>query len=158
MTDARRNLVVSLVMLALAAGYLFWAESYPAARAQVPRLVAWVTLVLAALDVLAHTETGLGRRIAAVLSGRAHLEAVDSIRITREEILSAAWMLGSLAAIVLLGFLVGTFIYVVGYMIVHGKLSWRLSLYVGAGTVLSCWLVFDVLLKVGLYRGLLIDA
>lgn len=158
MTDARRNLVVSLVMLALAAGYLFWAESYPAARAQVPRLVAWVTLVLAALDVLAHTETGLGRRIAAVLSGRAHLEAVDSIRITREEFLSAAWMLGSLAAIVLLGFLVGTFIYVVGYMIVHGKLSWRLSLYVGAGTVLSCWLVFDVLLKVGLYRGLLIDA
>lgn len=158
MTDARRNLVVSLVMLALAAGYLFWAENYPAARAQVPRLVAWVTLVLAALDVLAHTETGLGRRIAAVLSGRAHLEAVDSIRITREEFLSAAWMLGSLAAIVLLGFLVGTFIYVVGYMIVHGKLSWRLSLYVGAGTVLSCWLVFDVLLKVGLYRGLLIDA
>jgi hypothetical protein len=157
MTDARRNLLVSLIMLALAVGYLAWAESYPAARAQVPRLVGWVTVVLAALDALAHTETGIGRRIGAILSGRAHLEAIGSIRITREEGLSVAWMAASLIAVVLLGFYAGTFVYVAGYMIVHGRLSRRLSLYVAAGTVLSCWLVFDALLKVGLYRGIFFE-
>jgi hypothetical protein len=157
MTDARRNLVVSLVACTLALGYLIWAESYPAERAQVPRLIAWVTLILAALDVLAHTETGFGRRIAAMLSGRAHRDAVESIRITREEFLSVAWMGASLAAIVVLGFLAGIFVYVAGYMIVHGRLGWRLGLYVAGGTVLSCWLVFDELLKVGLYRGLFFE-
>ena len=157
MTDARRNLIVSTVVCTLALGYLIWAESYPAARAQVPRLIAWVTLVLTALDVLAHTETALGRRIAAMLSGRAHLEAAGDIRITRQEWLSVAWMGISLAAIVLLGFLAGTFVYVAGYMIVHGRLGWRLGLYVAAGTVLSCWLVFDEILKVGLYRGLFFE-
>ena len=157
MTDARRNLIVSLIVFALAVGYLAWAESYPASRAQVPRLVAWVTLILTALDVLAHTETEFGQRIAAMLSGRGHLEALESLRITRMEWLSVAWMAASLAAVVVLGFLAGLFVYIVGYMVVHGRLAWRLGLYVAAGTVLSCWLVFDELLKVGLYRGLFFE-
>jgi hypothetical protein len=157
MTDTRRNLVVSLAVLGLALGYLIWAQSYPAARAQVPRLVAWITLALAALDVLAHSDTRFGRRVAAVLSGRVHLEAVGDLRFTAKEWLSVAWMAGSLAAAVLLGLVAGTFVYVAGYMIVHGRLSWRLGLYVAAGTALSCWLLFDEILKVGLYRGIFFE-
>ena len=157
MTDAKRNLIVSSIVLALALGYLCWAETYPAERGEVPRLVAWVTVVLTAIDVLAHTGTGFGARIAAALSGRAHLEAVGELRITVEEWLAVAWMAASLAAVVLAGFLAGMALYIAGYMIIHGKLSWRLSLYVSAGTVLSCWLVFDELLKVGLYRGILFE-
>ena len=55
------------------------------------------------------------------------------------------------------GFLLGMFLYILGYMIIHGKLHWRLSLYVAGGTVLACWLVFDYLLKIGLYGGLLLE-
>jgi len=148
-----RNLIVSLIALALAVGYLGWAESYPAARAEVPRLVAWVTVVLSAIDVLAHTGTAAGRRTAALLSGRAHLEATGHLRITLEEWLAVGWMGVSLAAILVGGFLAGMFVYVAGYMTIHGKLGWRLSLYVAASTVFSCWLVFDELLRTGLYRG-----
>ena len=155
MSNNTRNLIVSLIVLALALGYLGWAESYPAERAEVPRLVAWVTLVLSAIDVFAHTRTAAGRRTAELLSGRAHLEAEGDLRITLEEWLAVAWMGASLAAILLGGFLAGIFVYVAGYMTIHGRLNWRLGLYVAAGTVFSCWLVFDELLRTGLYRGFL---
>ena len=157
MTDTGRNLLVSLVVLALAIGYLVWADTFPRPSASVPMLVAWITIALAAIDVVAHTDTGIGRRVAGALSGRAHLEAVGDLRITAKEWLAVAWMAGSLAAIVVAGFLAGMFVYVAGYMVVHGRLSWRLSLYVASGTVFSCWLVFDELLKIGLYRGVLFE-
>jgi len=157
MSDTNRNLIVSLILLALAVGYLIWAKSYPPEKAEVPSLVAWIALVLSAVDVLAHTDTAAGRRAAALLSGRAHLEAVGNLRITAEEWLAAAWMALSLAAIVVAGFLLGMFIYVVGYMVIHGKLGWRLSLYLASGTTLACWLVFDEMLNVGLYRGLFFE-
>jgi len=99
----------------------------------------------------------VGRRTAALLSGRAHIEAVTELKITVHEWLASGWMALSLAAIVVAGFLVGMFVYVAGYMAIHGKLGWRLSLYVAAGTVLSCWLVFDELLNIGLYQGLLFE-
>jgi hypothetical protein len=157
MSDTKRNLVVSVILLALAIGYLIWARSYPPEKAEVPTLVAWITLVLAAVDVLAHTDTAAGRRVAALLSGRAHLEAVGNLAITAEEWLAAAWMAVSLAAILVGGFLLGLFIYMVGYMIIHGKLAWRLSLCLALGTTFTCWLVFDELLNVGLYRGLFLE-
>jgi hypothetical protein len=157
MSDTRRNLIVAAITLALSIGYLVWASSYPPANAAAPKLIAWVAIVLTSLDVLAHTDTALGRRTAQLLSGRAHLTAESGARFTGTEWLAAGWTAVSLAAVVLGGFIVGLALYILGYMIIHARLSWRLSLGVSAGTVVACWLLFDEVLKVGLYRGMFFE-
>lgn len=154
MTNRARNLIVSLVLLALAIGYLAWSYAYPPQSREVPVLVAWLTMGLCLLDVIAHTGTAFGDRVAGIFSGRAHIEAADDLRFTREECLSMLWMAISLVTILVAGLLPAALIYVFGYMTIHGRLSLRLSAAVAIGTTLFCWVVFDVLLNFELYGGL----
>lgn len=157
MTNRMRNLIVSLALLALAVAYLAWSYAYPPQSREVPVLVAWLTIGLCLLDVIAHTGTAFGDRVAGIFSGRAHIEAQEDMRITRDEWLSMAWMAISLAAILLAGILPAALLYVFGYMAIHGKLSLRLSAAVAVGTALFCWVVFEVLLNFDLYGGLFFE-
>ena len=45
MTNRMRNMIVSLVLLALAVGYLIWSYAYPLQSREVPALVAWLRRV-----------------------------------------------------------------------------------------------------------------
>ena len=157
MTSQMRNMIVSLVLLALAVGYLIWSYTYPPQSREVPSLVAWLTIGLCLIDVVAHTGTPFGDRVAGIFSGRAHIEAEDDLRVTREEWLSMLWMAISLVMILLAGILPAALLYVFGYMTIHGKLSLRLSACVAIGTTLFCWVVFDVLLNFDLYGGLFFE-
>jgi hypothetical protein len=151
----RRNLAVAVALLALSFGYLIWARNYPEANALVPTLVAWVAIGLCALDVAAHLPAAWGRRIGAVLSGRAHREAEGDLALRRDELLAMGWMALGLAIFALLGLLAGMGVYVLGYMTLHGRLGLRLGAAVAAGAVAATWLVFAVALRFELYPGLL---
>jgi len=155
MTGARRNFIASLVTLTLGAAYLVWALTYPEKVRAVPVLVGVVTTILCLIDVIAHSGTRIGDVIAGVLSGRAHLEAEGDLRLMREEYLAMLWMGIALASVLLLGFLAATPIYVLGYMMLHGRLGLRLGLWIAGGTTLFCWGVFEFLLDFPLYGGIL---
>jgi hypothetical protein len=156
MTNEKRNLIVSVAMFVLAVAYLGWAMSYPSGVRAVPVLVGWITVGLCLLDVVAHSGTGFGNTVAGVLSGRAHLAAVEDLRITRDEYLAAIWMVICLVAVLLLGFEIAILVYVFAYMMIQGRLGIRLSIIVAVATTFVVWLVFEYLLNFELYQGMLL--
>lgn len=156
LSDTRKNFYVALVVLAIFALMLVWSAHIPQPRGrEFPTLVAWTGLVLGFLDVVAHTDTGVGRLIAMALSGTAHVAEEGSRYGIRKEVLSILWVVLATAAMILGGFLVGIPVYVFFYLLLHGRKSVRFSVLTALFTTLAIWLSFEVLLEYDLYTGIL---
>lgn len=155
MTKERRNLVVSLVTLAIFVGLFVWSDHIPDPRGrEFPVLVSGAAVILCALDVLAHSGTAAGRWVALVLSGAAEPAPARDRRLSAEA-LAVIWVGVALALVILLGFLVAIPIYVFGYLLLHGRRTLRHSLIAAVATTFGIWLGFEVLLRYDLYRGML---
>lgn len=155
MTAERRNLLVSLVTFALFVALFRWSERIPnASGREFPVLVSGAAILLCALDVLTHTGTALGRRVALILSGSDLLPPVRTRRVTREA-LAILWVAIALGLVLLVGFLLAVPIYVLGYLLLHARRSLRHSLIGAIFTTLGIWFAFEVLLRYDLYRGML---
>lgn len=159
-TERRRNLYVSLIVLALMVGFLFWALDFDPRGRMMPVLVAWIGIVLATLDVIAHTDNKVGRWLALVLSGtfeemrRTEDPAVRSARF-RREVAACLWMLAAVALVFVVGFLPAIPVYIFAYMLIYGKRSVRQSGITALVTVFFVWLVFEIFLQYEIYRGIL---
>jgi Tripartite tricarboxylate transporter TctB family len=155
MTAERRNLLVALVTLALFVALFLWSQYIPTISGrQFPMLVSGAAILLCALDVIAHSGTALGRRIALVLSGSLATPPERSHRVAREA-LAILWVAIALVLVLLLGFLIAMPIYVLGYLLLHARRSPRHSLIGAIATTLGIWFAFEVLLRYDLYRGML---
>jgi hypothetical protein len=155
----RRNLYVSLVVLAAMAGFLIWSYQYDPRSRLVPVVVGWAGLVLCALDVIAHLDNRVGRWVGMVLSGTAHGEASadDDKRRFGPEAIACLWMVGATAGVVLFGFMLAVPVYVFAYMLLHGGRTVRQSGIAAVVTTLFIWLVFEVFLRYEVYRGVLFE-
>lgn len=157
MTDRTRNLGASLLMLVLAAAFLFFSYQLTGKGETVPVLIGWIAVFLCVLDVIAHTDNSVGRAVAMLLSGSTHLDAESGTEATLSETVSMAWMVIATAAIVLFGFLIATPVYVFAYMILHGKKPIIQSGMTALVTTLFVWVVFELLMEYQVYRGLLFE-
>jgi hypothetical protein len=156
-TQNTKHLIVSLVVLAAFVTVLWWTYALDAKGALVPRLVCWTGIVLSLLDVVAHTSTGFGRRVAMAMSGTAHLEVEKRGAPLAREVVASLWMVGATALAVLAGFLPAIPVYVVGYMVIHGRKSLRTSVITAAVTTAVIWFTFEVLMEYQLYRGIFFE-
>jgi hypothetical protein len=148
----------ALAVLAIGVGFLLWAKSYPPKAAEVPTLVAWVTIVLALVDAAARTETSLGRVLRRMVNAEHVIEwQAEGEREagSRRAAWSILWVLAYLAAVALAGFLAATPVYILLYMRLHGARSWLAAAATAIGTVLAVWLVFELAFRYPLYPGLL---
>jgi hypothetical protein len=148
----------ALVVLAIGVGFLVWAKTYPAKAAEVPTLVAWLTIVLALIDAVARTETALGRALRRVVSAEQIIEwKAEGEREagSRRIAWSVFWLLAYLAGVVLAGFLLATPAYIFFYMKLHGARSALTGATAAAGTTVGVWLTFELLFRYPLYPGLL---
>jgi len=158
MTEMRKNLLVSLLMLALVIAFLFATYGVSVKGQRVPQLVAWIGIVLCALDVIAHTGTAFGNRVALLLSGAPSAEEAAGKKPSLSgELIAMTWMVIATAGILLVGFLVATPVYVFGYMTLYGRKPIVQSGIAAVVTTLFIWVVFEVLMEYELYRGLLFD-
>jgi hypothetical protein len=154
-SQTRQDLVVSLVVLAFFIGMLVWSEQIPDPRGRhFPVLVSATAVVLCIVDMIAHTDTGIGRAIATVLSGT--LEHPIHAHPLRREVVAIAWIVGATALVLLAGFLVGIPVYVLGYML-HAGRTFRNAAITALATTAFIWIGFEVLLNYDLYRGLLAE-
>ena len=155
----RKNLYVSLVVLAFFTIMLVWSSHIPQPRGrEFPVLVAWAGIALGVLDVIAHTDTAIGRLIAMALSGSAHLPKEHGNYVLSKEALSILWIVLATAIMVLAGFLAGIPVYVFCYLLLHGRKSVRFSAITAVLTTVAVWLAFEVLLEYDLYPGIFLAA
>ena len=153
-----REFWAAMFVLVLSIGVLLWAKTYPGDSGAVPVLVAWGTIVLSVIDVVSQFETPLGRRVRRLVTADKivawKMEGEEDAPLSRI-LLSMAWILGYLAAIFLIGFIIATPIYIFCYTLIHGARSLRDSILVAAAITLTIWLTFAVLFSYPLYPGLL---
>jgi hypothetical protein len=153
-----RDFGAALVVLAIAAGFLAWAHAYPPEVAAVPKLVAWITIVLALIDAAARTETAPGRALRRLVSAEHVVEwsaEGDREAGTRRIASALFWIVAYLGGVLAAGFLLATPLYVFLYMKLHGAKPALASALAALLTTAAIWLTFQTLFRYPLYPGLL---
>jgi hypothetical protein len=153
-----RELAPALVVLAIGVCFLFWAQAFSPRARLVPTLASWLTIALALIDAASQFDTGWGRRIRRLVTARNVVEwrmEGEAEAGTRRIALAIGWVLGYLALLALMGFLIATPIYMFLYMLIHGHRSLRDSALAAIATTFAIWLTFEVAFRYPLYPGLL---
>ena len=155
----QRNLAVAFFGLGFFIVMFLWSGQIADVRGrEFPLLVSGAGIVLAILDVIAHTETAPGRRLFHVLSGAAHkLDQEINVGI-RRELIVMLWIVMATLLMVLFGFVVGIPVFVFGYSLLHAQRNVRQSAISAIATILAIWVGFELLLNYELYPGLLFSS
>lgn len=147
----------ALALFAITLGYLATAYRYnPDARA-VPAGVAWVMLVLVALDLVSRTRTPLGNTLMHWLNPAGDEEKKDRgpHYSALKQVGAVAWVGGFAAALVLIGILYAVPLYVFASLLLRGKRPLLVAIGFAAAATLGIWILFSVVLQLELYPGLL---
>jgi hypothetical protein len=148
----------ALAVLAIGVAFLIWASTYPPKAAEVPVLVAWLTIVLALVDAAARTETALGRALRRMVNAEQIIEwqaGGDGEAGSRRIASSIFWVLAYLAGVALAGFMLATPAYIFLYMKLHGRRSALAGALAAGATTCGVWLTFVLVFRYPLYPGLL---
>jgi len=155
LSQSRQNLLVAILVLIVFVAMLTWSLTLGDHRGEeFPALVSTVAVILCLLDILAHTDSRLGRRLAMVLSGTLDATSAPTHSVNRE-LIAIAWLVGATALMVVAGFLVAIPVYVFGYMLLYARRSVRAGAIAAVATTVCIWVGFELLLRYELYRGLL---
>ena len=152
--------VPAAVLFVVAAIYLATGYTYDAEARAFPSVVGWAALLLAALDIVARTQTPVGIAITRRLNpaaapdktdGEAHYPVGKQVR-------AVLWALGFVAALVLIGILYAVPAYVFASLRLRGRRPLLTCALVAAGATIFIYLLFVQLLGIELYPGMLFGA
>ncbi len=138
---------------ASAGAFLASAWSYPQDARAFPAAVAIALLALAALDLIAMTETTAGATVRRLLNPTIKVEA-DAGPVSRQAA-AVLSLFGLVTALVLLGIEVAVPLYLFVSLRFRARRSWASTLGVTAGVSVVLWLLFVAALRLDLYRGYL---
>ena len=158
--SVRRGMVPALIVLSLSVVYLPWAYSYDPEGRAVPVLVGWLTVGLAALDIMTQTNTPFGRYLFQLLSGRAMdagLKEPGAEYTFGRQFVAVLWLIGFVGAVTLVGFLITVPIYVLVFMKFQGRKSLRQSIIAAVVITAVVWVMFEGLLRYEVYPGILFE-
>jgi hypothetical protein len=141
--------VVTAIYLAIAYRYKPMVRAFPAG-------VAWIMLVLLSLDLASRSETRLGAAIMRWLNPAAVRPEPTPPQsdTTRRQVSAILWLAGFTGLLLLVGILAAVPIYVCAALRWRAQQSYGACLAGAAGATLFIWLLFSVLLRIGLYPGL----
>jgi hypothetical protein len=157
-SSRQRDLAVSVGALIFFIVILVWTYRFPEARGrEFPALVSMAAIVLCLIDLVAHTDTAFGRRLASVMTGEVDPSAGILAHGAWREAVAILWLAGATLLIVVAGFLAGIPVYVFCYMVLHAGRPLRQGAIAALVTTGAIWLAFQLLLGYQLYRGLLFE-
>jgi hypothetical protein len=149
---ALADITPALGLLIITVAYLIVAYQYSPASRAFPVMVAWLMIVLLALDLVSRTPTKFGRTVTRWLNPAS---AAETIHINRQDLVAVLWVAGFVTALVLIGVLYAVLLFVFASARWRGKRSYTLSFVLAVSTTLFVWLLFTWLLRIELYPGLL---
>ena len=144
----------AVVLLCVAVAMLIWARTYGETAARFPSMVAWVMIVLAAIDLWSRTPlpgvsaittfwgTGFGQR--EMMHNPPPMRQVEMV----------LWVIGCFAGMAAIGILAATPIFCAAFVWLRKDRSVRAALLVGLSVFAFQFAVFEWLLDYELYRGL----
>lgn len=147
----------ALGLLAVTAVYLVTAYEYsPDARA-VPAGVAWVMLFLVSLDLVSRSRTKIGAALMHWLNPAGDADKLNSVKHypVPKQIVAVAWVGGFAAAMLLIGILYAVPLYVFLSLLIQGRRPLPVCIGFSATATLMIWLLFNVVLGLDLYPGIL---
>lgn len=147
----------ALGLLAVTAIYLVTAYQYsPDARA-VPAGVAWVMMILVSFDLVSRTRTKIGATLMHWLNPAGDADKQDAVKRypVLKQIVAVAWIAGFAAAMLLAGILYAVPLYVFSSLLIQGRRPLLVCIGFAAAATLMIWLLFDVVLSLELYPGIL---
>lgn len=153
-----RSIWPPLVLGALALGYTIWAQSYGAGPRLMPTIVGCATLALCVLDLLSRGDNRLGEALRVALGADFRNREMSHDPAFGAELGQAAWMLGCIVAMLLIGILPTIPIFIAAYMRLRGGRPWLGSVLSALLVLAFVIVVFELLLDYRLYRGLLFGA
>ncbi len=146
-------LIITLVYLATAYTYSPEARAFPAT-------VAWASLVFASLDIVSRTKTPAGQMLVRWFNPAAAAEksgAHPSYPVSKQ-LIAIGWVVAFVVLMIFMGILVAVPALVFASMLLRGKFSWWFSALIAASVTGGIWFVFEQVLMLELYRGLLFGA
>jgi|SRR3990170_4311347 len=159
----RGSLVFNLFLLAIPAYFVWSCFSYVPTARYIPLLIGIPALVLQVWVILQERspsrsgafdlsilDLGGGQRLAP-----AQAESTHPADEGRQVILISLWMALYFVLFCLVGAYPATFSFVVLFLLVSSRTSWRLALAISTGTVVTLWALFGLIMRYQLYEGAL---
>jgi hypothetical protein len=153
LAKALADITPALGLLMITVAYLMVAYQYSPASRAFPVMVAWLMIVLLALDLVSRTPTKFGRTVTRWLNPAS---AAETIHINRQDLIAILWVACFVTALVLIGVRYAVLLFVFASVRWRGKRSYALSLVLAVSTTLFIWLLFTRLLRIELYPGVLL--
>ena len=149
-----------LVLLVITIIYLVTGYEYSAEARAFPVTVAWAMLVLVTLDLVSRTKTPIGESLIRTLNPAAAPEKLEHLPRypLLKQFAAIVWVLGFVLLMVLIGILYAVPVYVFASMFVRGHRALWLCAAVAAAVTLFIWFLFERVLMLELYAGVLFGA
>jgi hypothetical protein len=136
------------------AAFLATAYRYASQARALPAGVAWVTMLLIALDVVSRTHTGAGSAVRRRLNPGAR--AAEGFHPLGEQVRAMLWLAVFAMVLALIGALYAAPLYVFASLSFRGRRPWFTCLWISALFACGVWLLFAVVLRLDLYPGYLL--
>ncbi|OUV74945.1 MAG: hypothetical protein CBC83_03365 [Flavobacteriales bacterium TMED123] len=147
-----------LVILAFVVLFIVTSYQYKLTDRMFPLMVGYVAVPLLLIDLIALTDSKIGRKISVFFSAKTPEEvdkdADKTKRTMAEELKIFMWMGTLVLGIYLIGFLPCTPIFVYCWMKFRGGYSVRQSAYLAIATITFVYVLFEILLQYELYPGI----
>ncbi len=147
-----------LVILAFVVLFIVTSYQYKLTDRMFPLMVGYVAVPLLLMDLIALTDSKIGRKISVFFSAKTPEEvdkdADKTKRTMAEELKIFMWMGTLVLGIYLIGFLPCTPIFVYCWMKFRGGYSVRQSAYLAIATITFVYVLFEILLQYELYPGI----
>ena len=147
-----------LVILAVVILFIVTSYQYKLTDRMFPLMVGYVAVPLLLMDLLALTDSKIGKKLSIFFSAKTPEEvdkdADKTKRTMAEELKIFGWMGTLVLSIYLIGFLPCTPIFVYCWMRFRGGYSIRQSVYLAIATTTFVYVLFEILLQYELYPGI----
>ncbi|TAK47221.1 MAG: hypothetical protein EPO23_12315 [Xanthobacteraceae bacterium] len=151
-----QDYVAPLVALALALTFLALSYQLGETSRGMPLLFIYSNLAFVLLDILVRTDCVLGRVLKPLVSpGGKPMRIFGAGHKVGRECGAIAWILSFSAAILLLGMLIAIPMFASLYMLLWARFRPTKALLGAAAISAGIWLLFEGVLRVELYRGML---
>ena len=151
--------IAPLILLTFTIIFLFWAYTYGERARMVPVIVGWSMIILCILDVIAVSDSKVGKAVKTFFTGTIIGEAAaeKSDTPTRKIIVAMLWPSSFVALVYFFGFVLLIPFYVFLFVVVQGRKPMKQGLLSAIITTAFIYIVFEKLLQYEVYKGLLFD-
>jgi len=153
-----RSIWPPLLLFALSAGYVVWAQRYGFVPRLVPTIMGTATAILCLIDLVSRLDTALGRAVRVAMGADFDNREMAHDPPVRSEAGQILWMVGCILLMLFIGILPTVPLFILAYMVAFGRRPRGQSLLSALLVFGFVYVVFELLLDYELYRGALFDS